>query len=267
MSSFIAKKLDIFYPWCDVKDMSTAIKSHPNTSKITGLVRKRIENGGERLWRLKDFEDLSFQAVAQALSRLMRAGTIERIHKGVYYHARQTALGKSRPNLSTMQKFISGKRVFPSGIAAANLLGFTTQNANKPEMATNGLSLPRKLVGSNAIIHTRRPEAWSILKEEDAALLDFLRHGGKASEMSPEETIRKTLKLLSEEGRFERLLKVATFEPPRMKALLGALGEQMGKNPSALKMLKGYLNPLSKFDFGLFAALKTAAKWQAKPGK
>ena len=41
------------------------------------LVRQRIRRGGERLWQLDDFRDLSFAAVAQALSRLKREGEIE----------------------------------------------------------------------------------------------------------------------------------------------------------------------------------------------
>ena len=61
-------------------------------------VRRRIEHGGERLWRLEDFRDYSFTAAAQALSRLKREGTIERLSKGVYYRSRSTPFGKSRPS-------------------------------------------------------------------------------------------------------------------------------------------------------------------------
>jgi hypothetical protein len=252
------------YLWNDIINMTTSIKPPSNSHKITALVRQRIEEGGERLWQLKDFQNLSFAAVAQALSRLNRAGMIERLSKGIYYHSRQTAIGKSRPNPSDIQKLFSGKRVFPSGIAASNLLGFTTQNANKLEISTNGLSLPRKLMGNQTIIHTRRPEAWADLAENDAALLDFLRNGGRTSELSPKETIHKTLKLLAEDRRFERLFRVTAFEPPRVKAMLGALGEQLGKSPALLSRLRESLNPFSKFDFGLFADLKTASRWQAK---
>ena len=60
------------------------------------MVRQRIERGGERLWRLQDFRDLPFTAVAQALSRLTRKGMIERLSKGVYYRTRDTPFGKSR---------------------------------------------------------------------------------------------------------------------------------------------------------------------------
>jgi Family of unknown function (DUF6088) len=229
------------------------------------LVRQRIERGGERLWQLDDFRDLSFTAVAQALSRLKREGSIERLSKGVYYRTRDTPFGKSRPNPTTIQKLASKRKaVFPAGIAAANLLGFTTQIAKRGEIATSALSLPRKLVGSETVIHTRRPQAWENLSEADAALLDFLRRGGRTSELSPEDTIRRTLTLLSEKGRFERLLKVAESEPPRVRALLGAIGEHLGKNRAALQPLRDSLNPFSRFDFGLLSGLSLAPKWQAK---
>jgi Family of unknown function (DUF6088) len=229
------------------------------------FVRQQIERGGERLWRPDDFRHLPFAAVAQALSRLTRQGRLERLSKGIYYSTRQTALGKSRPNPAAIQRLASRhKSVFPSGIAAANLLGFTTQTASRSEVSTSALSLPRKLVGSDTVIHTRRPEAWAGLSESDAALLDFLRRAGRTSELSPEETIRHTVKLLSEKGRFERLLRVAASEPPRVRAMIGAIGEQLGKNRVALLRLRGSLNPFSRFDFGLLAGLRYARNWQVR---
>jgi hypothetical protein len=131
-------------------------------------------------------------------------------------------------------------------------------------VATIDLSLPRKLVGSETVIHTRRPAAWTGLSKTDAALLDFLRRGGSTSELSPAATVRKAIALLSEKGRLERLLKIADSEPPRVRAMLGALGEQLGKNPATLRRLHASLNPFSTFDFGLLAGLPQARKWQAK---
>jgi len=235
------------------------------TLGTANLVRARIENGGERLWRLEDFRNLSFEAVAQALSRMTRNGQIQRLSKGVYYRHCETAFGKSRPNPVAMQT-LAAKRanVYPSGIAAANLLGFTTQTAGRGEIATSALSLPRKLIGGDTVIHTRRPEAWAQLSETDAALLDFLRQRGKASELSPADTVRRTLALASERDRFERLLNVADSEPPRVRAMLGAMGHQLGKSPTALRRLRESLNPFSRFDFGIFAGLRHAREWQAK---
>lgn len=233
--------------------------------QITAIVRNHIERGGERLWRLEDFRDLPFGAVAQALSRLTRKGLLQRLSKGVYYRPRQTTFGKSLPNPAIMQKLASRRKtVFPAGIAAANLLGFTTQMAGRGEVATSALSLPRKLIGSDTVVHTRRPETWASLSDQDAALLDFLRRAGSTSELPDEETLRKTLGLFSEKGRFERLLKVSNTEPPRVRAIMGAIGEQIGKSPSALKRLKESLNPFSRFDFGALHGLRYAREWQAR---
>lgn len=232
---------------------------------VATLVRQRIKQAGERVWRLEDFRDLSFTAVAQALSRLTREGVLQRLSKGVYYHGRETAFGKSRPNPTSVQKLAARRKtVFPSGVAAANLLGFTTQSARRGEVATSALSLPRKLVGNDTIIHTRRPEAWANLSDTDAAILDFLRQRGTTSELSPQETARKIVALLSENGRFERLLKVAESEPPRVRAMLGAIGEQLRKDPVALTQLRDSLNPFSRFNFGTLARLPHARNWQAK---
>lgn len=246
--------------------MGTHSKAHPGPRRVAGLVRRRIEDAGERLWKLEDFSDLPFAAVAQALSRLNRQGTVERLSKGVYYRNRDTAFGKSRPNPSAIRGLATRKKtsVFPSGLAAANLLGFSTQMGRQGEVATTARSLPRKLMGNDAVIHTRRPEAWTSLSETDAALLDFLRHKGRFSELNPEDTVRRTLALLSEKGCLQRLLKISNNEPPRVRAMLGALGERLGADPKSLRHLRASLNPFSRFDFGPLANLPNARSWQAK---
>jgi hypothetical protein len=265
MSSFFTIKLDIFTANPDNSHMSAHAALTTGSRRTTSSIRQRIERGGERLWRYEDFRDLPFTAVAQALSRLTRQGILERLSKGVYYRTRETTFGKSRPNPTAIQRLASRhKTVFPSGIAAANLLGFTTQTAKQEEVATSAMSLPRKLVGNDTVIHTRRPEAWDSLSEADTAFLDFLRRGGKTSELSPDDTVSRTLAILSEKGRFDRLLKVAQSEPPRVRALLGAMGEQLGKSPTSFARLRASLNPFSQFDFGLLAGLPHARKWQAK---
>lgn len=248
-----------------MKDKQKKITSDASIAKS---VRNQIEAGGERIWRLTDFANMPFTAVAQALSRLFRLGLIQRLGKGLYYKPRQTAFGLSKPNPSQLRSLpIFGKGVFPSGCAAANLLGFSTQHAAKLEVATNGLSLPRLLVGNETIIHTRRPESWQELSDKDAAILDFLRHRGSFSEFSPEETVNKLLKHFEEAGRFKHLLQIAISEPPRVRAMLGAIGQELGYTEKQLMDLRKSLNPLSKFDFGHLSALKHAKQWQAKERK
>ena len=240
-------------------------KATSPAGRTATLIRQRIEQGGERLWRLEDFRDLSFAAAAQALSRMAREGAIERLSKGIYYRPRQTAFGKSRPNPAAIRNLATTrKNAFPAGLSAASHLGFTTQNPRRPELATTASSLPRKLVGEDALIHTRRPEAWSRLPATDAAILDFLRNGGKTGELSAKETIERMQAPLSEPGRYARLLAAAHTEPPRVRAMLGAFGELLCRTDEELKRLRDSLNPFSRFDFGIFASLPNAKSWQAK---
>lgn len=245
--------------------MGKSKKSGADRRPTACHVRAKIQAGGERVWRHTDFPGLSADAVAQALSRLARAGELQRLSKGIYYRGRQTALGPSRPNPVALRRLAADRKpVFPAGLAAANLLGFSTQTGKRGEVATSAGSLPRKLIGHETVIHTRRPAAWAGLSEEDAAMLDFLRRAGRTSELSAEETVQRTLQLCRQRGRFERLLAIADSEPPRTRAILGAIGDEIGARPKALEHLRDSLNPTSRFDFGLLAGLARAHAWQAK---
>lgn len=247
------------------KNQKKAVLEAESTAEA---VRLRIESSGERVWRLADFEGMPFTAVAQALSRLARSGVVERLGNGLYYRSRQTAFGQSKPNTAEIRALPVRRRgVFPAGIAAANLLGFSTQNAARVEVATEGFSLPRLIVGKETVIHTRRPESWRGLSETDAALLDFLRNRGKSSELTPEETVARLLDHFRKAGRMNRLLKIAQSEPPRVRAMLGAIAQELGQPAKRLLALRQSLNPLSRFDFGRLTALKHAREWQAKERK
>lgn len=233
--------------------------------RVAARVRSRVEQGGERLWRFQDFHDLPANAVAIALMRLVRQGELERVGKGLYYRSKETPFGRSRPNPSRIRELAKkSKRLFPAGTGAANLLGFTTQVPARSEVATSAGSVPRQLVGRETKVHNRRPSSWDGLRDEDATILDFLRRRGQTSELSAQQTVRRLLKLFSEGGRFERLLKVASTEPPRVRAMLGAIGQELRKPKKQLQSLRRGLNPLSRFDFGLLSALKYADQWQAK---
>ena len=238
---------------------------HQSTAEA---IRLKIEAEGERVWRFADFKGLPPSAVARTLSRLSRRGVVQRLGKGLYYRSRQTAFGPSKPNPSKIQELpLQRKGVFPSGVSAANLLGFTAQNPGRIEVATDGPSLPRLIVGKDTVIHTRRPSSWRGLSQEDAACLDFLRHRGATSELSPEDTVSQLLTLMSEKGRLERLVKIADSEPPRVRAMLGAIAEQLGRPEALLRQLRHSLNPLSRFDFGNLSVLQHAGMWQAKERK
>lgn len=241
----------------------------PSRRIATAVIRERIERGGERLWRFSDFDNLPFTAVAQTLSRFTRRGTLRRVGKGIYYHGPEATLGKRPPNQATIKKLLAeNKPVSSAGLPAANLLGFTkpyaSQNSPQGEIAPPAPSSPSKLVADPSVTHARWPQSWRSLSPTDTAFLDILRRRGAPSELSTPQTILRILELASEDGRFERLLKVAHHEPPRVRAMLGAIGQQLGKNPMSLKKLRATLHPVSTYDFGRLKGLEHALAWQAK---
>jgi hypothetical protein len=151
----------------------------------------------------------------------------------------------------------------PSGHTAANLLGFSTQNPGRREYAT---AAPAVAFADDTLhVTTRRPETWRTLSSEDAALLDFIRARGRTSELSPEDTKARLLTLLNAPGRYARLVSVASSEPARVRAILGACGQEIGAAPTLLSELRdGLKNRRSRFDFGALRLLKHAGDWQAK---
>lgn len=241
---------------------------NPGTLKRAGVpsaaarIRRRIERGGERFWRVSDFNDLPPRTVARTLARLAEAGVVERARHGLYYRSRPTVLGPSIPSATAVASHTVGAPLHASGLSAANVLGLTTQNPARPELATPAANPPSAL--GNAVVHTRRPASRARLNPEEGALIEMLRTRGRYSDVDPATTTKRLLRILGTGDTFERVARSALDEPPRVRAMLGALGEELEANPRTLKRLHDSLNPLSTFDFGLFRDLPAAKTWQAR---
>jgi len=149
-----------------------------------------------------------------------------------------------------------------AGLSAANVLGLTTQNPARREYATPAGDPPTALEGSR--VRTGRPAARAALQPEEGALLELLRDRALTSDLSPADTAQRLRALLRDPERFTRLARAAEEEPPRVRAMLGALGEQADAQPRDLRKLRDSLNPLSRFDFGALSELPNARSWQAK---
>jgi hypothetical protein len=225
-------------------------------------VYERVRAGGERYWSLPDFRDLPATAVAHALSRLANQGELRRLRKGLYYRPKRTAIGPAEPSASAALGHRLNVPLHPTGLSASAALGLSTQNPARPEFATPAASAPAAL--QDATVHTRRPASRFELDAPDGALLELLRDRARYSDLSPQETVRRLVSMLSDRARFKRLAKAALSEPPRVRAMLGALGEQAGAPTAALAELRESLNPISRFDFGALAALPNAREWQAR---
>ncbi len=225
-------------------------------------VRERVLAEDERFWSHSDFGGLSAAAVAHALSRLTAEGVLRRVRKGLYYRPKATVLGPSMPSASAAAAYTLRPPLHASGLMAANGLGLTTQNPARGEFATPAVGAPGGL--GDAVVHTRRPLSRLQLNSEDGALLELLRDRARFSDLSPKMTVERLVTEISDPERFKRLADAAQSEPPRVRAMLGALGEQADMPADSLKPLRASLNPLSRFDFGMLGVLPNARRWQAR---
>jgi Family of unknown function (DUF6088) len=241
--------------------MATALRNKRRKSAAQ-TVRSRIDTGKPRLWKHSDFGDLPPSAVAATLSRLSRSGELERLSKGLYYRSVPTSFGASMASASSVAAARLTAPVHPAGLSAANTLGLTTQNPARPEYATPALARPTAL--RHARVHTRRPAQRAELSSDEGAILETLRERARSSDLSSDETVERLKTLLAHPGRYRHLARAALREPPRVRAMLGALGQELDMPPELLGQLRASLNPLSRFDFGQLRVARHAAEWQAK---
>ena len=237
-------------------------QSAPSRRSTAQTIRDRIDRGGARLWKYSDFASLPPAAVAKSLSRLAQEGYLQRVAKGVYYHPQPTSFGPSTASSSAVAAGTITAPLYPAGLTGANALGLTTQNPYRAEFATTAAGPPKALQG--VTVHTGRPSERKALSAEEGALLEVLRERARSSDLSPGQTEARLLRLLDDEDRFKRLTRAALAEPPRVRAMLGALGQELNMPSRDLDQLRKSLNPLSRYDFGRLSSLRYAREWQAK---
>lgn len=203
---------------------------------------------------------------SKTLSALAREGAVDRVRKGLYYVPRPTLVGPSRPTKPATSEAVLRGKSRPTGLTAVARLGLTTQVPAVEERAVMGSVVP---VGTDAIaVKVRRTGGRTALPEGDGALLETLRTRARDAETSPEDTATTLVALLSPATRrpidVRRLRDAALAEPPRVRAMVGALLETAGWPTGTTRPLRKSLNPISRFDFGPLAVLPNARAWQAK---
>ena len=131
---------------------------------MTDRIMKRVRSKG-RGWVFtpRHFVDFGTRgAIDMALSRLAKADVIRRIGRGLYdyprQHARLGALSPDTDSLADALSIQSGDRLAPSGPAAANSLGLSTQVPAKASYATSGPSRTKRAAGRSLTLrHSRAP--------------------------------------------------------------------------------------------------------------
>lgn len=176
----------------------------------------------------KDFVDFGMRgSIDVALSRLAHAGDIRRIGRGLYdyprQHARLGTLGPDTGSLADALATQSGDRLAPSGAAAANSLGLSTQVPAKASYATSGRSRVKRAAGrSLSLKHSRAPV---LAKASDTAnaVLQALAHLGK--DKIDADIIRRFATRIDDHD-----MKVLTQARPLMPGWMGDAVLKIGAN-------------------------------------
>ena len=133
-------------------------------SAVTDRIMKRVRGKG-RGWVFtpRDFIDFGTRgSVDMALSRLAQAGDIRRVGRGLYDYPRMhDKLGVLSPDPADIARALSiqsGEKLAPSGAAAANQLGISTQVPAKTSYATSGRTRVKRAGGRSVTLrHSRAP--------------------------------------------------------------------------------------------------------------
>lgn len=219
---------------------------------VAHAVAERIAAAGsERYWSLQDFSDLDADgAVAAALSRLSRRGTLQRLRRGVYFAGRKTSFGPSQPDPTLAVAAAlrhRGVEAVPSGLAQFNRLGLTTQMSAAITLAASRRVRTKAYRGVAVHVVARPLAAQAGITPAERGVLDALRRLRRVPDTTP-AAIASRIKVLLTSGRldFTRLTQFAEAEPPRVRALLGAIGEDVLRvRPPAVLPSAGLLDDQS----------------------
>lgn len=163
------------------------------TESVAGAARNRVTKARPgTFFRRRDF-DGSDRAVESALSRLVAEGELVRVRRGLYWRGKKTRFGMTRPSVLETAVAVGGPGTGPAGIAAAHLLGLTTQVPATVEVAVPGkVPEPMRGVRFRSRPYSRRERR---LTPVEVAVLEVLRdpHAAEVPWGPVEERIREML--------------------------------------------------------------------------
>jgi predicted transcriptional regulator of viral defense system len=211
-----------------------------------------------------------YSAAAKALERLQKAGIIKKVSKGVFYKPEKTAFGELQPDYSEQLRpylFENGKRIaYETGVSLYRRLGLTTQMAFTIHIASRGkrIKINRGALKANPVkSYTEVTDS----NYEILGLLDAFKDIKKIPDTSIAHSVKRLSAILKEldKKQKEALITYAKFYPSRVRALVGAILQNIGYNSQTLDNLKHGLNPLSTIKIRIKESeLPTKNNWYIK---
>jgi len=177
---------------------------------VQDQILDRIRRTGRgKVFTSKDFLDLgSRDAIDKALSRLAKAGEIQRLGRGLYNFPRLNerlgiTLSPDADEIADALARQTGSRIAPSGAVAANRLGLSTQIPAKPVYLTDGRTRQVRIGNLVFVVKHVPPKELPLGSRVSALVFQALRHLGRNAVDS--EVITRLRHSLSPEQKGELL--------------------------------------------------------------
>ena len=226
--------------------------------KIAQKIEKQInklKEGTTFKYQQLSIESNEYSAAAKAIERLIEKGIIKRVSTGVFYKPKQTIFGELKPNEEELLKpylFQNNKRIaYITGISLYNRMGLTTQVPRNIKIA----SRDKRITVSVGNIKGNPVKSYVDVTDKNYTLLEIL-DALKDFKKIPDLDKNSGVKIISNQLRklnikeIKQLIDCALSYPPRVRAFLGSLLEQIDFSIE-LKTLKKSLNPLSEYNYGI----------------
>lgn len=206
-----------------------------------------------------------YQTAAKALERMKTKGLIKKMSKGIFYKPIKTLFGDLIPDENERLKpylFKKGKRIaYITGESLYNQMNLTSQMAFRIKIASN-----KRINIDKGAIKAKSVKSYVEVTEANYQLLGFL-DALRDIKRIPDCTAANALKILSKKlesfdsKKIDELIKYSLMYPPRTRALVGAMLQNIDKSRNTQK-LKESLNPITKFQLGLKETdLPTIKNW------
>lgn len=240
--------------------------------KIAKKIEKqitKIKEGTTFKYQQLSIESNEYSAAAKAIERLIEKGIIKRVSTGVFYKPKQTIFGELKPHEEELLKpylFQNNKRIaYITGISLYNRMGLTTQVPRNIKIA----SRDKRITVSIGNIKGNPVKSYVDVTDKNYTLLEIL-DVLKDFKQIPDLDKKSGVKIISNQLKklnlkeIKQLIDCALSYPPRVRAFLGSLLEQI-EYSIELQPLKKSLNPLSEYNYGIDQkTLPTITNWNVK---
>jgi len=228
---------------------------------------KKIEKGETFTYKDLAIKKEEYSAASKTIERLLKKGIIKRISTGVFYKPKQTIFGELKPDeekIITPYLFNNGKRIaYVTGLLLYNNMGLTTQIPKVISIA----STKKRIYISKGNIKGNAVKSYMEVTDDNykyLELLDAIKDFKNIPDLGKESAIKILTNKILELNNKQRkeLIEIALEYPPRTRALLGSILENIGENT---KKLDDSLNPLSEYKLGITKEiLPTIENWNIK---